>query len=381
MPKFIFRAIDETTAEIYLYGFIGELMGIGAGEFAEQFQELTKNYKTINVRINSGGGSVFEGIAIYNLIKQSKCEVNIYIDGIAASMASVIAMAGRKIYMSKYARLMVHSPAGVVEGDSATLRDFAGQLDNIEKDMLSIYAARTGMTTAEVKSKYMVRGVNKWFTAREALDAKLCDEIYDGAVVTVPAEAASAKDKEMYEIYSQININQNQEESMKNLAKFIALFAMANITLPSDASEEVIIASLKDLVENNKGLLGRLNAAEAKLKTFEDKAKSDQEKRVTNLVAKAITDGKITAELKDSYTAMATADFDNTEKALNAMKAYTSVHGQIKPGEDAQADEKAKWSYLDWSKKDPKGLAAMKAGEFDKFKTLFKAQYGTEFKG
>jgi len=375
MNKFQFKAIDKNTAEIYLYGFIGEFMGIGAGEFAEQLQELSKEYKTINVRINSGGGSIFEGIAIYNLIKQSKCEINTYIDGIAASMASVITLAGKKIYMSKYARLMIHRPSGFADGDSETLVEYAKQMDTLEKDLVSIYAQRTGMSEGEVKSQYMKRGIDKWFTAQEAILEKLCDEIYDGPVVTIPADASkTAKAKEMWNSYKQININQNQNE-MKNLAMLIALFAM-----DSTSTEEQIVARMQKEFNDHKIAKKTINDLEAKLKTFEDKAKADHENRVKNLVEKAVTDGKITADLKDSYTAMATANFDAAEKALNAMKAYNPVHGQLKAGEAQQTDERVKWSFVDWQKNDPKGLAEMKEKEVDKFKALFKAQYKSDFK-
>lgn len=376
MPaKFHFKAVNSTTAEIYLYGYIGDFMGVSAGEFAEQLNEISKTYNTINVRINSGGGSVFEGIAIYNLIKQSKCEVNIYIDGIAASMASVIAMSGKKIYMSKYARFMVHRPSGFADGDCESLREVANQMESLEKDLTTIYASRTGLSVAEVKSKYMQRGVDKWFTAQEALDAKLCDEIYDGPVVTIPAEmSATAKITEMEKFYNKIDINQ-KNQTMKDLAVLIAMFAMA-----SDSTFDQVAARMQKEITDHKSASKKLTELEAKLQAFEDKAKLDHEARVKNLVEKAVTDGKITADLKDSYTAMATAHFDAAEKAINAMKIYSPVRNQLTPAESAKAGEKASWGFKDWMKNDSKGLEAMKANEFDKFKLLFKAEYGKEYK-
>jgi len=380
MSKIKFRALDENTAEIYLYGII--FMGTTAQEYAEQLNEISKQYNKVNVRINCPGGSVFDGIAIYNINKQSKCEINTYVDGVAASMGSVIAMSGKKIYMSKYARLMTHPPSGSADGDADTLREAADQIDSLGDDLAKIYATRTGLTVDAVKAKFMQKGINKWYTAQDALNEKLCDEIYDGPVVTISAEALkTATAKDLWNFYNQIDINQTKEESMKNLAKFIALFAIANMSIPADASEEVLLTNLQSLVDLNKDATAKLTAAEAKLKAFEDKAKLDNEAKITKLVQDAIDAGKITADLKETYTTMATSNFEAAEKAINAMKVYTPVIGQLKPGEQKAADEKANWSFMDYQKKDPKALEKMKSENIDAFKALFKAQYGSEYKG
>jgi ATP-dependent Clp endopeptidase proteolytic subunit ClpP len=377
MSKFKFKALNSDTAEIYLYGIIWEGT---ASDFAEQLNELSQDFSNINVRINGPGGSIFEGIAIYNLIKQSKCNINIYIDGIAASMSFVIAMAGNKIYMSKYARLMVHRPAGSAEGDAECMVQTADQLNSLEKNLINMISTKTGLPEDQVKSKFMQKGVDRWLTADEALQEKLIDEIYDGPEINVPGNA-TMKLPDMMKFYNSINIINQTEDSMKKIAQFIALFAIANISLPADASEEMVLQNMQKLVDANKDTLAKLNAAESKLQTFEDKAKVDHENRVKNIVEKAITDGKITAELKDSYTAMATANYDAAEKALNAMKAYNPIHQQVKPGEDGKTDAKANWTFKDYQAKDPKALEAMKANEFDKFKALYKAQYNSEYKG
>ena len=372
MQKFRFKAVNDTTAEIYLYGFIG--FDITANDFANELKNISDKFSTINVRINSGGGSVFEGIAIYNLIKQSKCTVNIYIDGIAASMASVIAMSGNKIYMSKYARLMIHCPSGSAEGDSQSLRDIATQLDSLEKDLTDIYASRTGLAVDQAESKFMQRGINKWMNAQEALQEKLIDEIYDGPVVTIPAETSKFNVKEMFEFYNKIDINQ-KNETMKDLAVFIAMFGMA-----VDSTPDQITARIQKEFNDHKAANNTIAELKGKLKTFEDKAKADQDARVNNLVEKAVTDGKIIAELKDSYTSMATTNFDAAEKALNAMKAYSPVHKQLNNQSTDQDDERAKWSFKDWMQKDPKGLQAMKVSNIENFKALYNKQYGTEYK-
>lgn len=94
---------------ILLYGDIGEHEDVRSGDIARELIEAEAAYKKIDVRINSNGGDVYAGIAIFNAFRNSKADITIYVDGIAASMASVIALCGKPVKMSKYARLMLHS--------------------------------------------------------------------------------------------------------------------------------------------------------------------------------------------------------------------------------------------------------------------------------
>src|SRR5436190_12026813 len=98
---------NNSVAEILLYGYIGNWQNNDSKSFISDFKRLEAVHPQINVRINSGGGDVFEGITIYNTLKNSSSTIHIYIDGVAASMASIIALAGTKIFMSRYAQLMI----------------------------------------------------------------------------------------------------------------------------------------------------------------------------------------------------------------------------------------------------------------------------------
>ena len=123
---------NVSSAEILLYGFIGSWKDTDSKRFISDFKKLEASHNQINVRINSGGGDVFEGITIYNTLKNSSSEVHIYIDGLAASMASVIALAGSKIFMSRYAQLMIHRVSGSANGDADKLRETASLMDELE---------------------------------------------------------------------------------------------------------------------------------------------------------------------------------------------------------------------------------------------------------
>ena len=132
--------INETgkTAEILLYGYIGNWKDTNSKQFISDLKKLEATNEIINVRINSGGGDVFDGITIYNALKNSSSTIHVYIDGLAASMASVIALAGSKIFMSRYAQLMVHRVSGSANGDAEKLRETADLMTELETSLLKI---------------------------------------------------------------------------------------------------------------------------------------------------------------------------------------------------------------------------------------------------
>jgi ATP-dependent Clp protease protease subunit len=163
-------------AEILLYDVIGQdfFGGISSKMFADEMASA-KGAKQIDVRINSPGGSVFEGFTMYSLIKQTGARVNVYIDGLAASIASVIAMAGDSIEISATGTMMIHPPWAVVAGNATDFRKEADLLDKIGGTILDTYASRTGRKRDEFQA--MLTEGETWFTAQESLDAKLVDRI------------------------------------------------------------------------------------------------------------------------------------------------------------------------------------------------------------
>lgn len=168
--------ITATKAEILIYGYIGnEVM---AANFVSDLAVLSKSNSQIDIRINSGGGDVFQGIAIFNAIRNNPVQINAYIDGMAASMASVIAIACKKVFMSDKAMFMTHSPKADINGTAEEMRKSAVLLDEIENIMAGIYAERTGLTLEEAKEKYLNNG-DRWINAGQALIEKIIDGIYD----------------------------------------------------------------------------------------------------------------------------------------------------------------------------------------------------------
>jgi ATP-dependent protease ClpP protease subunit len=160
-----------TTAEILIFDEIGAF-GISAKQFSDELKAMG-DVGLIKVRINSVGGDVFEGIAIYNMLKHHPARVEVMIDGIAASIASVIAMAGDKISMPENAVMMIHRPFANIIGDADDMRDMADALEKIAGTLVISYR-RSGQSDEQIMT---LMSAETWLTAGEAVAAGFADEI------------------------------------------------------------------------------------------------------------------------------------------------------------------------------------------------------------
>ncbi|WP_226649338.1 ClpP-like prohead protease/major capsid protein fusion protein [Microbulbifer variabilis] len=170
MPKkswySISAAANTSEADIYLYDYIG-YWDMTAKDFARDLKALGDVSK-INLHINCPGGDVFDGTAIYNLLKDHKAEVETWIEGIAASMGSVIALAGDTVHIAENAYYMVHNPSAGVRGDERALEKTKSLLAKVKTTMKSLYSSRTGMSDEEISQ---VMDDETWYTGAEAVEA------------------------------------------------------------------------------------------------------------------------------------------------------------------------------------------------------------------
>jgi ATP-dependent protease ClpP protease subunit len=171
---FTAKANNDNTAEIVIYDEIG-LFGVTAADFRDELKALG-NPSQIQVRINSPGGNIFDGITIHNMLARHKAEKIVTVDGIAASIASLIAMAGDQIIMPENAMMMIHNPEGVVIGTSKEMRDLAAALDRARDGMVATYARRSGLEHDEVKA---IMNEETWLTADEAVDRGFADAVVE----------------------------------------------------------------------------------------------------------------------------------------------------------------------------------------------------------
>lgn len=160
---------DETA--VYIYDEIS-WFGITAQDFISELNQVKT--RSIALHLNSPGGDVFDGIAIYNALKNHSATVNVTVDGIAASIASVIAMAGNTVQMAKGALMMIHEPFALVIGDAADMRKQADALDLMANSIASIYSAKAG---ANVDYWRGLMTDETWFSDQGAVDAGLADSV------------------------------------------------------------------------------------------------------------------------------------------------------------------------------------------------------------
>ena len=177
--KFVAATADQPSV-LSIYDEIG-FWGVQAKDFISDLAKVSS--KVLNVEINSPGGDVFAGLAIYNALKGSGKEIVVKVMGVAASAASLIAMAGDKIIMPKNTFMMIHNPWSFAAGNADELRDTAATLDKIGASLLATYAARTGMSEDEIKP---LLAKDTWMTADEALASGFATEV----VADVTAKAS-----------------------------------------------------------------------------------------------------------------------------------------------------------------------------------------------
>ena len=164
----------ESMADLYLYGEVGGF-GANASEFISALSELKGAH--INLHIHSPGGSVFEGHAIFNALRNHPGGVTTHVDGIAASMASVIAMAGKPVKIASNGFLMIHNPWATFSGDAQEMRQEADVLDKLKEGLVKIYSDKSGQDSQTIRA---AMDAETWFDAEEALAFGFADEVYDG---------------------------------------------------------------------------------------------------------------------------------------------------------------------------------------------------------
>lgn len=157
-------------AEVVIYDEIG-YWGVTAAAFMDEVRAITAD--KIDLRLNSPGGDVFDGIAIHNVLRSHPATVTTYVDSLAASIASVIALAGDRVVMQPHSQMMIHDAWGLTVGNADDMREMAALLDKQSNNVAGIYAEKAGGSEADWRT---VMKAETWYTADEAVDAGLADE-------------------------------------------------------------------------------------------------------------------------------------------------------------------------------------------------------------
>jgi ATP-dependent Clp protease, protease subunit len=178
------NSVDVVTGEILIYGDIVDAKWLDTDvtpkDFKDEMDKLNDK-KIINVYINSGGGGVFPGMAIHNILKRAKAETFAFVDGIAASIASVILQGAKNRIVTKGSMVMIHNPSSVAWGDAGVLRKTADALDKVKEAIVSAYSDRTKMKEVELRA---MMDEETWMTGEEAVTFGFADTLTDGKEYT-----------------------------------------------------------------------------------------------------------------------------------------------------------------------------------------------------
>jgi ATP-dependent protease ClpP protease subunit len=180
-PAWRLTGADTEKPKMYVYDVIGG-WDLDASTFVQAVHSVQA--PAMDVHVNSPGGLVFDAVAMFEALRGSPAAVDVHIDGLAASAASFLAMAGDTVDIAKGGRMMIHDASGAAWGNPAEMREMADLLDQVSNDISGFYADRAG------GSPEMWRGVmtaETWYSASQAVEAKLADKIAGGDVSPGPA--------------------------------------------------------------------------------------------------------------------------------------------------------------------------------------------------
>lgn len=357
---------SDESASLLLYGPVGERERVDPAQVVAELMELQKHYKKIDIRVNSVGGEVFAGIAIFNALKTSKADISIYIDGVAASIAGVISLCGKPLYMSSNARLMLHRVKGGEYGTAKQLREAADMIEELEGTLAKMIAGRCGITPEEVTAKYF-DGIDHWLTAKDAQQLGLIDGIYDIPDADVPE---SSSNEDIYNYFTnRLAESGRQDKNKKDMAFIDDLRARPSM---KNAATEVEMLNEIGRLENSAAKVPALEKTVAELTA--ELAKTRKEKN-TSLLNQAVAEGKITQAQVPTYMALLESDEKNTKALLDTMPARVNrVEQFISGGAGAGESDllSMSWDEIDKANR----LAELKNNYPEAYEQKFRETFG-----
>lgn len=361
---------NETAREatIYIYGVIG---GIDwdtweeintASKFSDEFRALEKEADTIHVRINSPGGYVFEGQAIYNTLFASKKKIITYNDGICASMGAVILLAGDEIHAFKNSLLMIHNSSSFYVGNKKEVEEQLAAAEKIDIALGTAIEERLGITAEEVVEKYLNYKDN-WYTSSEAKDSGFYDHIIEKNKAKVPTDVMKMKPQQLFQQYAAMAFQFPKPKSKQNTAmskpnSYPNLEAVLGIESPLAVTENgsylneeqkatienqltALATSVKTATDARAAAETALKAAQAEHKQTHEAAKKQTQDVLAQFRAAATLAGV------ENLTEEATAETVSTAitakiNELNAKPGATHTNGA------AEDDPEGAHAYIDY---------------------------------
>ena len=263
----------DAVAEVYIFDEIGAY-GITAQDFIAEMKEYKGT--PVNLRINCIGGDVFDGMAMYNIIKKREAKTTAYIEGIAASMGSVIALAADEVVMAENSLFMIHNAWGGAMGEAEDMRKTASVLEKISGEIASIYKRKTRLSLDRITD---MMDEETWLNAQEAYELGFIDSISDSIKVAAKYDVSKFKNITTEQIHNKLNINVNNKkmtEELKNWFNNKVDEIVASVKGADNKSEEVV-TEVNVMLSDNEEISNKLSSFEASVTDLNGKIVSLEE--------------------------------------------------------------------------------------------------------
>jgi ATP-dependent protease ClpP protease subunit len=373
------------SADVYVFDRIGGWGGVSADDFVRDVAGLDVDH--IDLHLNSPGGDAFEGVAIANVLRSHKANVTVWVDGIAASAASVIAMAGDEVVMNVGSQLMIHDASALAWGDAGTMRKASEVLDSVSDSLATTYAAKAGGTAAEWRE---VMVAETWYTGEEAVTAGLADRMAteDDRGGASGEQITPGGQTSFWDLWDSYGDPQRHANALRALYAYAGRDAAPAPRMPGrEAGSKTPAASAggftppqedDDMSTLNKGLSQRLGIAEnadeasilaavdelkaradapklpdgavpiekEQLEQLQAAARDGQEAREQQrtehreqLVSAAVKDGRIAASRREHWLTALKADPEGAEESLKALAPGLIPVAELGHAGDDPADD------------------------------------------
>lgn len=368
------------TAEIQIYGYIGKWDEVDYPRFQKIFRDTLASNKQVTLRIHSGGGSVYEGLAIYDLIRSSETQVTVIVEGMAASMASIIALAGDTIQMTENAFFMMHAVSGGCWGNKNDLQNYIDQLEGCEQRLKNIYKERTNADQATINN-WLDSGQDHWLDSDKCLELSICDEVIK------PTKTRHLDKQNVY--------NKTPEQAWQSIAACLSETPITSKIIDETMKKESLFLMLATF-----GLAGTLTATsgdedfQKHLETVLGKAKKADElqaqisalrvqevEKVKAQIAQAVAAGKIPGSEKAQWEKDAEANPEMVARVLGKLPDMPNPNAALRR-ENKSVDAshellkgRESWTFSQWQEKDPEGLMKLEKEAKDEFDKLFNQEY------
>lgn len=362
-----FMAVNGRT--ITLSGYLGMGM-LTAIDVVAELNKLESASEPVTMKLmNLYGGSVHEGIGIFNAIKNSPCDVTTVCEGLVASMGAMIFLSGKSRLMANYSRLMFHQPSQEVCGTANEIRESADELETCEKDLVDMVCLQTGKSEDEVRATYIVNGKDVYLNQAEAVACGIATGTVTGSVkMDLPKNVLDHSDpKAVAAFYAkQIEFSNPQPiNKMKLKQTTVARLKLAT----AEADEAVVVAAFESALE----------AADNEITGLKAEKETLQNEVVDTVVEAAVEQNKITKAQAAEYKTLAKADLKAVKTIFASIESHVPASAKIgNEGVAKNAWEKKEYvgfTFKDFQQKAPKALEEMQAKAPAMYLALKKESY------